>query len=470
MLDRIHRVLPNRQLIIIGLGFFHLLLIMAYFISDSFTGTGFDESVVYFLHTGVDGFETSGYRYLFVSTGLLILLSLYACIKLGKSSYFKNSHNARKLLAINVALVALLFVQPVMFTLATQPLIDLAHGKESMAIELEVPGYIEIPRKKNIVYLYLESFERTLLDEAIFPGLAPNLRTLERQGLAFTNIDAAYGARWTIAGMVASQCGLPLEPMPNANKPGGFMPRAVCLGDTLKENGYIASYLGGASSRFGGKGNFYKTHQFENVTGLEEHLQNLPLGTTPYSHWGLSNESLFQVAWQEFSRLTKQSKPFALFLLTLDTHPPHGYPSPICKDIPFGDGEASMLNAYHCSDQLAGDFIRRLLASEVADETIIVVASDHLVMDNDVSGQLEQSQKRRNLFFILEKNGRRESIDRQASQFDLAPTLLSVLGAEVEDYNLGVNLFEDNRTMMERIEDPDRALRRWSGNIGELFY
>jgi phosphoglycerol transferase len=258
--------------------------------------------------------------------------------------------------------------------------------------------------------------------------------------------------------------------MPNANKPGTFMPRAVCLGDTLKQNGYITSYLGGASSRFGGKGNFYKTHQFDSVTGLEEHMQNLPLGTAPYSHWGLSDESLFQLAWKEFSRLAAQSKPFAFFLLTLDTHPPHGYPSPICNGIPFGDGKSSILNTYHCSDQLAGNFIRRLLASEVADETIIVVASDHLSLNNDISGQLEQSPDRRNLFFILEKGGRRESLARHSTPFDITPTLLSVLGAEVEDYNLGVNMLSDEKTIMERIENPDRALRMWSGNIGELFY
>ena len=91
-------------------------------------------------------------------------------------------------------------------------------------------------------------------------------------------------------------------------------------------------------------------------------------------------------------------------------------------------------------------------------------------MNNDVSSQLARSANRRNLFFILEKNGRRESIDKQASAFDLAPTLLSVLGAEVEDYNLGVNLLEDNRTIIERIENPDRALRIWSNKLGELFY
>jgi hypothetical protein len=45
------------------------------------------------------------------------------------------------------------------------------------------------------------------------------------------------------------------------------------------------------------------------------------------------------------------------------------------------------------------------------------------------------------------------------------------LGADAEDHNLGVNLLgDDDKTVMERIEDPDLALQRWSGKLGELFY
>jgi phosphoglycerol transferase len=270
--------------------------------------------------------------------------------------------------------------------------------------------------------------------------------------------------------MVASQCGLPLSEISNVNEPGSFMPGAVCLGDTLKQNGYVTSYLGGASLRFGGKGNFYETHQFDSVQGLGHFIQALPFETTVNSEWGLYDDDLYPLAWQEYTRLGARNEPFALFLLTLDTHPPNGLPSSSCDDIQYGDGENAMLNALHCSDQLAANFIRQLLASETADETIVVVASDHLVMANTASEQLKQHPKRRNLFFILEKNGRQDSLDRHASLFDIAPTLLSVLGAEIQDYNFGVSLLGDNKTLMEEIKQPDEALRIWSGELGESFY
>ena len=63
---------------------------------------------------------------------------------------------------------------------------------------------------KNIIFLYLEQFERTYMNEEIFPGLTPNLKRLEKDAISFTNISSPYATNWTIAGMVASQCGIPL--------------------------------------------------------------------------------------------------------------------------------------------------------------------------------------------------------------------------------------------------------------------
>ncbi|RYE26661.1 MAG: hypothetical protein EOP48_35025, partial [Sphingobacteriales bacterium] len=65
-------------------------------------------------------------------------------------------------------------------------------------------------RKPNIVWIYAESFERTYMDEATFPGLTPDLRELEKSSLSFPDISQIGQSGWTIAGIVASQCGIPL--------------------------------------------------------------------------------------------------------------------------------------------------------------------------------------------------------------------------------------------------------------------
>ena len=90
--------------------------------------------------------------------------------------------------------------------------------------------------------------ERTYLDEDIFPGLTPNLKRLEQSSLSFTNIDSPRATNWTIAGMAASQCIVPLlTPVASENSMSGvdkFIPLAKCLEDILN-NEFPTSLYGG---------------------------------------------------------------------------------------------------------------------------------------------------------------------------------------------------------------------------------
>ena len=75
---------------------------------------------------------------------------------------------------------------------------------------------------------------------------------------------------WTIAGIVSSQCGLPLKPISilNTQKKGkhqkhifglkAFLPNAKCLGDILKENDYKSIFINAVSLDFVGMGLFFK--------------------------------------------------------------------------------------------------------------------------------------------------------------------------------------------------------------------
>lgn len=108
---------------------------------------------------------------------------------------------------------------------------------------------------KNLVYIYAESLERTYLDENLFPGLITELKELEQSALSFTGLEQVSGTHWTIAGMVASQCGIPLVTASGGNAMSGidrFLPGATCLGDVLHTRGYNLIYMGGADNDFAG--------------------------------------------------------------------------------------------------------------------------------------------------------------------------------------------------------------------------
>jgi phosphoglycerol transferase len=64
--------------------------------------------------------------------------------------------------------------------------------------------------RRNLVFIYAEGFERTYLDQKLFPGLVTGLRRLEGAATSFTNINQMPGTSFTMGGIVGSQCGIPL--------------------------------------------------------------------------------------------------------------------------------------------------------------------------------------------------------------------------------------------------------------------
>jgi phosphoglycerol transferase len=106
--------------------------------------------------------------------------------------------------------------------------------------------------QKSIIFIYAEGLERTYFDRDVFGDLLPNLRELSEDAHQFTNVYQASGTGWTIAGMIASQCGFPLivrnrlasnTSIASIDRPfdGEF-----CFADILKQRGYRTVFMGGA--------------------------------------------------------------------------------------------------------------------------------------------------------------------------------------------------------------------------------
>jgi phosphoglycerol transferase len=165
------------------------------------------------------------------------------------------------------------------------------------------PAFLDITksnRSKNLILIYVESLEKSYSDNLIFSrNLLEPLDNLN--GFQFDKFSQVSGTGWTIAAMVASQCSVPFKPidLPNINVHGdlikNFLPNITCLGDTLKEVGYINVFMGGASSVFSGKGKFLANHGYEQIHGLEEWKMK-GYKDNDFSDWGLHDDDLFQEA------------------------------------------------------------------------------------------------------------------------------------------------------------------------------
>lgn len=417
------------------------------------TGDGLNNAVFYHLATGLEGADISQY----VPHILGAVLAIVAVgVLVWRLRRFLRGGNERRHWGWDLSVAALalgaISLHPLVTAAAAHALRfsvvpQLAEGFVDPSMDLSQP---EKPR--NLVIIYLESLERTYMDPARFPGLTPRLSALETRAVSFTGLGQTVGADFTIGGMVASQCGTPLILTGGANSGlmSQFLSGATCLGDLLSTAGYKLSYLGGASTTFAGKGAFYQTHGYDEVSGYEE-LHPLLAEPDYHAEWGLQDDTLFDLARERFARLASQDQPFVLTLLTLDTHHPNGHADTnrACADRVYGDGLNPMLNSVLCDDFLAGQFIEDILSGPHGADTVIAVMSDHLAMVNSAADQLN-AVPRRNLLMILDgsrTDARR--IDRAGTTLDTGATLLSYLGFDIPRLGFGVDLLRDEATMPE---------------------
>ncbi|NYS62410.1 sulfatase-like hydrolase/transferase [Vreelandella salicampi] len=481
-------LLPRRKVIALIaalLGIVLALLSSAHVVSVQLAGSRINEAVLYHLIVGLDGAGFGEYR----STILLAAVMLVATLGYGAGCYYLAMQRRHGRLAMPLAVVAVsgaLSINPGVtgayetskVYLAEEPVIPLP---EDLIYEKEPPLRSGVSQPKNLVLIYAESVEAGYFDTERFPSLVPHLNALREESLSFSEVHSLPGMTWTIGGMVASQCGVPLVTASNTRNAAinteEFLPETHCLGDILAEQGYHQYYMGGADSSFADKNLFYQSHGVPNVAGRNQLAYQLD-DPEYLNQWGLYDDSLLEMAKARFDALANERDPFALTLLTLDTHHPKGHVSQSCKDEPYNNdanpdlNDNPILDAVHCSDQLLVEFVDHVLSTETAEETLVVVMSDHLALPNTASDILKQ-KPRRNLFMMpgVSPELLPEGIDpaRPASLMDVGPTLLYQMGFDIPALGYGRNLLAPDETFMETHADPVAAIRERFSTVRHLW-
>lgn len=465
--------------------FTSVVFYLIYGIADYFTGNGIDESVIFHFKYGLGGAGFLEYSELIVTSIVLIIFGLFFLVWILSKRVKHNSrwiaNNYISYLFVLIAFVLNPAASDVYSLLSSESgtvdskkLFREPYITKSSTVDFHKfyrePYITKVEDEtKNLIVIYTEGLERTYFDETLFPGLIKGLRELESKSTYFTNIKQVSGTGWTIGGMVASQCGIPLFTPSHGNSMSGmdaFLPSATCLGDLLHDEGYELIYYGGAALAFAGKGKFFWTHKFDDISGRDELLPNLA-DKSYKSGWGLYDDSLFDLAYKRFIELSALDSKFGLFLLTLDTHHPNGHPSKSCQDNIYNDGTNPILNAVACSDYLIAEFVNRIMQSPYGDKTVVVVLSDHLAMRNTASHLLKKSE-RRNLFMIIEANANRSiEIQEMGSTLDIGATILPFIGYK-GSMGLGRNLNDSNLSTSD-IRYIQKNLLAWKSSISHFW-
>ena len=317
--------------------------------------------------------------------------------------------------------------------------------------------------KKNIIIIYIESFENGYSDTTLFGENLLSNFTIENS-LSVSNFAQAPGAEWTIAGIVASQCGVPLKVvfMHDGNNQGGdgnngFVKNATCISDVLSKFGYINVFMNGSPLSFAGLELFLKTHKYDERYGKEFWLSSKKYSIDDMNFWGLQDDDLFKEAKLKLEELISQPKPFNLTILTINTHGPDGFLSKSC----IKSGGKNYSDVVKCTALEMSNFIKYVKTRGYDKTTNIVILGDHMSMPTPLEYKLA-SQNNRSIFNSFVSRQNLSANRNDILHFDFAPTILDLAGVEVVGgrFGLGYNIFG---TLSSDI--PDSRLKDMKRNL-----
>lgn len=340
--------------------------------------------------------------------------------------------------------------------------------------------------KRNLLLVYVESLESTYSHPKNFGrNLLEGLDAVTQDWISFGRYTQLYGTGWTMAGIVSTQCGIPLRPYSwfdkseedgrlDGNELGekrpNFLPGAVCLGDVLKAAGYVNVFYGGADENFAGKGKFLRAHGYDVVLGRDGWVNR---GEKDFGGWGLYDDRLLEQAKWMIDDLQSKGKPFNMTVLTVDTHHPSGFLSPTCR----GQGVGDFPGIVECSAKNVAQLIKHVQERGYLENTDVVIMGDHLSMVNTHYEVLQRAGDRYIYNAFYSKGGLKKNRE-VIYHFDVFPTILTMLGFAVPDGkaalgvsglgavppNQGLHGGLSNQELNSRLGAPSRIYTRlWEG-------
>ncbi len=326
-------------------------------------------------------------------------------------------------------------------------------------------------KKRNLIWIYLESMETTMFSRqnggAFDQSRIPELEALavDKRNLSFSHSNIAggitktAGSYWTVGALAAQSSGIPIKPVSGIgeNSLGDFeefLPGAYGLGEVLKDNGYKQKFIIGSDASFGGRDKLWQQHGEYEVFDFKTAKQKGLISEDYKVFWGYEDKKLFSFAKTELTNLAKNDQPFNFQLLTVDTHFVDGYLDPSCPQ-PF---TSQYENVYACSSKMINDFVSWLKQQPFYDNTTVVITGDHLGMQTEFYEQFMPNQNyQRAIYnvFINSKLTTAKTKNRQASAFDMYPTVLASIGIKIDgdQMALGTNLDSSKPTLFEKYDD-----------------
>jgi phosphoglycerol transferase MdoB-like AlkP superfamily enzyme len=298
-------------------------------------------------------------------------------------------------------------------------------------------------KKPNLVIVLEESLGAEFVGSLGGLDLTPNLDDYSKRGIWFTHLYAT-GTR-SVRGIEAVMTGFTPTPARSVVKLPKSQTGFFTIAEILKRNGYETSFI------YGGEAHFDNMRQFLVGNGIERVIEEKDFAHPAFKgSWGVSDEDLFQRAHATFEEM--EDVPFFSLVFTSSNHSPFEFPDD--KISLNSQPKQQVNNAVKYADYALGEFLRMAEASSYWDNTIFLVVADH---NSRVWGNDLVPIERFHIPALLLGGGiTPRTYDRLASQIDLLPTLLGLLGIDTPHPAIGLDLFRDD---IEQI--PGRAVMQY---------
>lgn len=278
-------------------------------------------------------------------------------------------------------------------------------------------------KQKNIIVISIESLERGYLSDNL-AHLTPNLRKMAKE-MTFFNMTMGSGSDWTAGSVYTEITGFPCFFKNQGNEifQGVSSTKISGLGHILTKAGYDLNYVL-AQSDFAGMRDMLTANKF-NVVSEDKFSPNVHR-----SDWGTHDKDLFNEVKKLIKKKQTGNKPFAVFMSTLDTHPPDGlYDKTMEKILPQQKTKLEFMAS--AIDYYVSDLMKFLKKENLIDNTVIYIFPDHQLMGTE-SDVINRFPVNRGLFLLtnVKQNTLSYDIRKSILQIDIPKIILE--GAEIK--------------------------------------
>lgn len=313
-------------------------------------------------------------------------------------------------------------------------------------------------RRPNIVIILMESMSSALLQH----GLTPSLDSLAHASLYFPRFYSA--GIHTNHGLTAALYSFPALMKRNLMK-GTVTPRRSGIPTVLKAEGYHNMFFMTHEAQYDNMQAFFLTNGYDDVYSQADYPSSEVANA-----FGVSDHFLFEYGLQRINAEAAKGHPWMATLLTISNHPPYVIPEWFH---PHATDPEQQIVEY--ADWCVGDFLQKARRERWYDQTVFVVMADHGKLVGNVDSELPESYNHIPLY-IFGTDIPVMSYDGLATQVDVMPTLLGLLGMGYDYDGFGINLLREQRQMVFYTADDQIAGRDSNGcyvlkpATGQQFY